>query len=64
VERHERRGGRAVGRQRQLADEREPVRGVQLDLLAPRGQDRQRPDRGRVVESIARRGETIDVVDR
>jgi hypothetical protein len=36
----QRRGGRAVGRQRQLADEREPVRGVQFDLLALRGQDR------------------------
>ena len=36
----QRRGGRAVGRQRQFADEREPVRGVQFDLLALRGQDR------------------------
>jgi len=34
--------------------------GVQLDLLAPSGHDRQRPDRGRVVESIAHRREPID----
>jgi hypothetical protein len=49
-----------IGGSSQLADERQPVRGVQLDVFTPRRQDRVRPNQHRVDHPIRGTGPPRD----